>query len=156
MILHSKITPERPQITTDHTRSSQNHELGTNIFSLLSLAKQIFFTVTVPCLSPLSVSLCLLRAWANVKEYLHWSQAWGFSPLRVSVFWDFEPFWRNICTDNICRHFWGSKQLRTKSDTVTPPYPKPRETPHSSNGPTVAVFCFKSGKTSASSVFTTR
>ena len=24
MILHSKITPERPQITTDHTRSSQN------------------------------------------------------------------------------------------------------------------------------------
>ena len=35
MILHSKITPERPQITTDHTRSSQNHELGTDIFSLL-------------------------------------------------------------------------------------------------------------------------
>ena len=42
MILHSKITPERPQITPDHTRSSQNHELGTDIFSLLGLTKQFF------------------------------------------------------------------------------------------------------------------
>ena len=33
-------TPERPQITPDHTRSSQNHELGTDIFSLLGLTKQ--------------------------------------------------------------------------------------------------------------------
>ena len=40
VILHSKITPERPQITPDHTRSSQNHELGTDIFSLLGLTKQ--------------------------------------------------------------------------------------------------------------------
>ena len=31
-----------------HTRSSQNNELGTDIFSLLGLAKQFFFTVTVP------------------------------------------------------------------------------------------------------------
>ena len=144
MILHSKITPERPQITTDHTRSSQNHELGTDIFSLLGLTKQ--FSSLWQSLSPPSVSLCLLRAWANVEEYLYWSQAWGFSPLRVSAFWDFEPFWRNICTDNICRHFWGSKQLRTKSDTVTPPYPKPRETPHSLKLPYGRFFCSKCEK----------
>ena len=40
VVLHSKITPERHQITPDHTRSSQNQELGTDIFSLMGLTKQ--------------------------------------------------------------------------------------------------------------------
>ena len=48
MILHSKITPECPQITTDHTKRSQNHEVGTDIFSLLGLIKQVFFTAPSP------------------------------------------------------------------------------------------------------------
>ena len=41
--LHSKITPERPQITPDHTRSYQNHAFGT--YFLLGHAKQFFFAV---------------------------------------------------------------------------------------------------------------
>ena len=71
MILHSKITkitPERSQITPDHTRSFQNDKL--------------FFT----------------------------------GPRQT-----------------ICVH-------------RPPPLPKPRETPHTSNGPTVAIFRFKSEK----------
>ena len=46
VILHSKITkitPERPQIIPDHTRSSKNHELGTDIFSYWASQKQFFF-----------------------------------------------------------------------------------------------------------------
>ena len=59
MILHSKITPERPQITPDHTRSSQNHAFVTLflnvyfaaliIFSLLSSMNELIvaFEITV-------------------------------------------------------------------------------------------------------------
>ena len=36
MILHFQITPERPQITPDHTRSYQNHAFGTNFLDWAS------------------------------------------------------------------------------------------------------------------------
>ena len=74
VILHSKITritPERPQITPDHTRSSQNHAFWT--------------------------------------YFLHWASPNNFFSVSHSP-------------------------------------PQPRETAHTSNGPTVTVFCFKSEK----------
>ena len=44
-------------------------KIWTDIFSLLGLTKQ--FSSLWQCLSPPSVSLCLLRAWANAEEYLY-------------------------------------------------------------------------------------
>ena len=75
VILHSKITPNRPQITPDHTKSSQEHAFGTHFLT-------------------------------------------------------------------------GPRQKKILHCPTPPPgeLPKPRESPHTSNGLSVAVFRFKSEK----------
>ena len=83
------------------------------------------------CLSPLSVSLCLLRK--NIYTG-HKHKAFRYCVV-VFVFWDFKPFWKNICTDHTrkaCRHCALSLVvLRLKEAAENwhcpPSFPKPRE-----------------------------
>ena len=101
MILHSKITPERPQITTDHTRSSQNQNpysvtLWLCVTLLLRGMNLYFSADCVWCGAMLRIKLVTrrpleMKAATTIEEKIEREEKspWRFSKLShiLMIFW---------------------------------------------------------------------
>ena len=95
MILHSKITPKRPKITPDHTKSSQKHAFGTYF---LNRPRQ---TIFIHCPTP-SEGNSLYFKWPfgrrfrfkSEKKTYQWTQLGNIDPKILSKYGvNYEPIW---------------------------------------------------------------
>ena len=73
MILNDETTPERPQTTPDHTRSSQNHSFGTD----LSVPRQTLFHLGLQIHSSFVTGICLHTSiFTSYKRTSNWRWHW--------------------------------------------------------------------------------
>ena len=90
MILHSKITPERLQITPDHTRSSQNHAFVT-LFLNVYFAALIIFSL-LSSMNELIVAFEITVLFEHAQHIIHHAEDWDvdFFVVLVHEIWILE------------------------------------------------------------------